>query len=46
MDLATLVPLGLKASVAILVFGLGLSASFVDAFYLFRKPYRRRIRQR
>jgi bile acid:Na+ symporter, BASS family len=39
MDLATLVPLGLKASVAILVFGLGLSATFADAFYLFRKPW-------
>jgi bile acid:Na+ symporter, BASS family len=39
MDLATLIPLGLKASVAVLVFGLGLEATFADAFYLFRKPW-------
>jgi BASS family bile acid:Na+ symporter len=39
MDLATLVPLGLKASVAFLVLGLGLEATFEDAFYLFRKPW-------
>jgi BASS family bile acid:Na+ symporter len=38
MDLATLIPLGLKISVAMMVFGLGLSATFDDAFYLFRRP--------
>lgn len=38
MDLATLVPLGLKASVAFLVLGLGLEATFEDALSLFRKP--------
>jgi BASS family bile acid:Na+ symporter len=38
MDLATLVPLGLKASIATLVFGLGLSAAFDDVLYLFRWP--------
>jgi bile acid:Na+ symporter, BASS family len=38
MDLATLIPLGLKASVAIMVFGLGLSSTFDDTVYLFRRP--------
>lgn len=38
MDLATLIPLLLKASIVLIVFGLGLSASMDDALYLFRKP--------
>lgn len=38
MDLATLIPLGLKISVAAMVFGLGLSSTFDDTFYLFRRP--------
>ena len=38
MDLATLIPLGLKTSVAVMVFGLGLSSTFDDTFYLFRRP--------
>jgi bile acid:Na+ symporter, BASS family len=39
MDPATLVLFGLKASVAVLVFGLGLEADFADAFYLFQRPW-------
>ena len=38
MDFATLVPLGLKISVAVMVFGLGLSSTFDDTTYLFRRP--------
>ena len=38
MDLATLIPLGLKTSVAVMVFGLGLSSTIDDALYLFRRP--------
>jgi BASS family bile acid:Na+ symporter len=38
MDLATLIPLGLKTSVAVMVFGLGLSSTFDDTSYLFRRP--------
>ncbi len=38
MDFATLIPLGLKTSVAVMVFGLGLSSTFDDTTYLFRRP--------
>ena len=38
MDLATLIPLFLKASIVLIVFGLGLSATMDDALYLFRRP--------
>ena len=38
MDLAALIPLALKASIVLIVFGLGLSASMDDTLYLFRSP--------
>src|SRR5829696_5188359 len=38
MSLATLLPLLLKTSLALLVFSLGLSASLHDTTYLFRRP--------
>ncbi len=38
MSLATLLPLLLKASLALLVFSLGLSATLQDTTYLFRRP--------
>ena len=38
MDLATLIPLLLKASVVFIVFSLGLNARLDDALYLFRRP--------
>ncbi len=38
MNLAVLIPLALKASIALIVFGLGLQASLSDATYLFRRP--------
>ena len=38
MDLATLIPLFIKISVLLIVFGLGLEASWKNAFYLFHKP--------
>jgi bile acid:Na+ symporter, BASS family len=38
MNLATLIPLALKASILLNVFALGLSARPQDAIYLFRRP--------
>lgn len=38
MDLATLIPLALKAGIALMVFVLGLSASSQDVTYLLRRP--------
>ncbi|MGH9882109.1 MAG: hypothetical protein ACRD6N_11795 [Pyrinomonadaceae bacterium] len=38
MTLQTLIPLALKASIVLLVVGLGLKASLKDATYLFRRP--------
>jgi len=38
MDLATLIPLVLKASIILTVFALGLQATWGDAMYLFRRP--------
>jgi BASS family bile acid:Na+ symporter len=38
MDLAKLILLGLKASVALIVFGLGLKATPADLSFLFRRP--------
>ncbi len=38
MDLSTLIPLFIKISILLIVFGLGLEASWRNAFYLFRKP--------
>jgi len=40
MDLATLMQLALKASIPLIVFGLGLQAGWSDATYLFRHPAR------
>jgi len=39
MRLATLIPLVLKVSIVLNVFGLGLNASAQDATYLFRRPH-------
>jgi bile acid:Na+ symporter, BASS family len=38
MDLATLIPLALKTSIVLTVFGLALNATMDDALYLFRRP--------
>jgi BASS family bile acid:Na+ symporter len=38
VDLATLLPLAIRASIVLAVFGLGLGASPQDASYLFRRP--------
>jgi BASS family bile acid:Na+ symporter len=38
MDLASLLPLVIKASIVLMVLGLGLNATWQDALYLFRKP--------
>ena len=38
MDLSTLIPLLIKISVLLIVFGIGLEASWKNAFYLFNKP--------
>jgi BASS family bile acid:Na+ symporter len=38
MSLATLIPLMLKLSITVLVFSLGLEATYDDALYLFRHP--------
>jgi bile acid:Na+ symporter, BASS family len=38
MDLATLLPLAIKASILLMVLGLGLNASWQDAVYLVRRP--------
>jgi BASS family bile acid:Na+ symporter len=38
MDLTTLIPLALKTSILMTVFGLALNATMDDALYLFRRP--------
>jgi BASS family bile acid:Na+ symporter len=38
MDLATLIPLALKTSILMTVFGFALNATMDDALYLFRRP--------
>jgi len=38
MDLSSLLPLVIKASIVLLVLGLGLRATWSDALYLFRQP--------
>src|SRR5258705_10716559 len=38
MSLQTLIPIGLKVSVLLNVFAIGLTASAQDATYLFRRP--------
>lgn len=38
MDLASLLPLAIKASIVLMVLALGLNATWQDALYLFRKP--------
>jgi BASS family bile acid:Na+ symporter len=38
LDLATLIPLVIQASIVLLVVGLGLRATFADATYLLRRP--------
>jgi BASS family bile acid:Na+ symporter len=39
MDLASLLPLVIKASIVLMVLALGLNAHWQDALYLFRKPW-------